>query len=71
MRRHFLKVWEKGIAIHPMTQILEEPRTQHMVNTSTGINDNIQFLLKLGYLKSYPEPVTLRRPVDWFVRKPI
>ena len=67
MQRLFLKVREKSIAIHPMTQILEEESVQKTVNQSIGITDNIQFILRLGYLKNYPAPVTLRRPVDWFV----
>jgi len=69
MQRLFLKVRNKGIAIHPMTQILEEASTQKNINQSIGISDNIQFILRMGYLKNYPEPVSLRRPVDWFVRK--
>jgi hypothetical protein len=67
-QRIFLKVRDRKIAIHPMTQILEEPETKQLVNASIGINDSIQFILRLGYLKIYPEPVTLRRPVSWFVR---
>ena len=67
MQRLFLKVREKGIAIHPMTQILEEAATQKNVNASIGITDSIQFILRMGYLKNYPAPVALRRPVDWFV----
>ncbi|MEP7236970.1 MAG: hypothetical protein ABI685_03860 [Ferruginibacter sp.] len=68
MQRLFLKVRDKGIAIHPMTQILEETSTRQTINQSTGINDNIQFILRMGYVKNYPDPVSLRRPVDWFVR---
>ncbi len=68
MQRLFLKVREKGIAIHPMSQILEEPSINKIVNQSIGKKDNIQFILRIGYVKDYPEPVTLRRPVDWFVR---
>ena len=68
MQRLFLKVREKGIAIHPMTQILEESATQVTVNQLVGIKDNIQFILRMGYLKNYPQPVTLRREVDSFVR---
>jgi hypothetical protein len=69
MQRLFLKVREKGIAIHPMTQILEETATQETLNQSIGISENIQFILRAGYLKVYPPPVSLRRPVEWFVRK--
>jgi hypothetical protein len=69
MQRFFLRVREKGIAIHPMTQILEESSTRQDLNQSIGISENIQFILRAGYLKNYPPPVSLRRPVDWFIRK--
>ncbi len=68
MQRLFLRVRERGIALHPMTQILEEAPTSQTVNESIGISDPIQFILRVGYLKTYPEPVSLRRSVDWFVR---
>ena len=68
MQRLFLKVREKGIAIHPMTQILEESPTNLLVNHSIGISDTIQFILRVGYVNVYPKPVSLRRPVDWFVK---
>jgi nitroreductase len=67
MQRLFLKVREKGIGLHPMTQILEEEDTSKIINQSIGINHKIQFLLRTGYVKNYPEPVSLRRPADWFV----
>jgi hypothetical protein len=68
MQRLFLKVREKNIALHPMTQILEETTSSQIVNQSTGISDNIQFILRMGYLTKYPEPVSLRRPVERFLR---
>lgn len=68
MQRLFLRVRERGIALHPMTQILEEPQTSQAVNASIGISDPIQFILRVGYVNAYPKPVSLRRPVDWFVR---
>jgi hypothetical protein len=68
MQRLFLKIRERNIAIHPMTQIIEEASTNQLLNNSISINDPVQFILRTGYLKIYPDPVTLRRPVDWFVR---
>ena len=68
MQRLFLKVREKSIAIHPKTQILEELSTRQTLNQSIGINESVQFILRMGYLKNYPAPVSLRRPVEWFVR---
>ncbi len=68
-QRMFLKIRDRNIAIHPMTQILEEAATKNQVNKSIGISDEIQIIVRTGYLKNYPEPVTLRRPVSWFVTK--
>jgi hypothetical protein len=68
MQRLFLKVRDKNIALHPMTQILEETKTNTLINSSVGIIQPIQFILRTGYLKKYPEPVTLRRSVGNFVR---
>jgi hypothetical protein len=66
-QRLFLKVRERNITMHPMTQILEEPATNNSINQSIGITDIIQFILRVGYVKSYPKPVSLRRPVGSFV----
>jgi hypothetical protein len=68
-QRMFLKVRDRNIAIHPMTQVLEEPQARAQVGGSIGIGDNIQFILRTGYVNDYPMPVSLRRPVDWFVKK--
>jgi len=69
MQRLFLKVREKGIALHPMTQILEEASTRKILNQSIGISEPIQFILRTGYVNNYPAPVSLRRPVEGFMRR--
>ncbi|HEY9629533.1 MAG TPA: hypothetical protein V6C84_19705 [Coleofasciculaceae cyanobacterium] len=69
MQRLFLKVRERNIAIHPMTQILEEASTQQTLNQAIGMNETVQFILRTGYVKDYPPPVSLRRSVDWFLRQ--
>jgi hypothetical protein len=68
MQRLFLKVRERGIGLHPMTQILEEPSTRQALPAAAGLGDNIQFLLRVGYVAPYPPPVSLRRPVARFLR---
>lgn len=60
LQRLWLKIREKNIAIHPMTQIIEEASTNQVLNHSIGINEPVQFILRTGYLKNYPEPVSLR-----------
>jgi len=49
-------------------QIIEEKHgmVQFAGHFESGIVP--QFLLRVGYVDSYPEPVSLRRPVEWFFR---
>ena len=68
LQRLWLKIREKNIAIHPMTQIIEEASTNQKLNQSIGINEPVQFILRVGYLKNYPEPVSLRRSVERFLQ---
>jgi hypothetical protein len=68
LQRLWLKIRERNIAIHPMTQIIEEASTNQKLNQSIGINEPVQFILRTGYLKNYPEPVSLRRSVEQFIR---
>lgn len=66
-QRMALLARERGIGIHPMTQTLEEKKG---MATITGNHDSRflpQFILRVGYLERYPQPVSLRRPVAWFV----
>ncbi len=63
-----LKIREKMIVIHPMTQMLEEEAWKNKVAKELGITGEVQWILRIGYLKSYPDPVSLRRPVSWFVQ---
>lgn len=67
LQKLWLNIREKGIAIHPMTQILEETTTHKELNSAIGIKDPVQFILRTGYVKTYPQPVSLRRSVDGFV----
>ncbi len=69
MQRLFLKVRGRGIGLHPMTQILEESSTRQSLPSAIGLGDHVQFILRTGYVAEYPPPVSLRRPVAWFLRK--
>jgi nitroreductase len=70
MERLFLQVRALGVALHPMTQILEEPVTRRELDAALGIGKHVQFILRVGYLADYPPPFSLRRPVEWFWRPP-
>jgi len=59
---------EQGIAAHPMSQMLEEKPWRNQVTTELGLGERrVQFVLRLGYVEKYPEPVSLRRPVQEFI----
>lgn len=67
-QRLCLKVRERMIAAHPMTQMLEEPQWQREVASTLGIAGQAHFIVRTGYVVSYPAPASLRRPVEWFTR---
>jgi len=61
-----LKVRDRMIGLHPMTQMIEE-QGPSSVASSLGLPGQVQWILRMGYVASYPAPVSLRRPVAWFV----
>jgi hypothetical protein len=58
---------ELGIGLHPMTQILEEDYGLAQLSNHHDSSMIPQFVIRVGYLEKYPDPVSLRRPVEWFV----
>ena len=66
--RMALMARERGIALHPMTQILEEEIGRAGIASSHDAGMIPQFVLRVGYLDPYPDPVSPRRPVNWFLR---
>ena len=58
---------ENRIAIQPMTQFLEEKDGIDHITVHHQEDMHPQFILRVGYLDTYPQPVSLRRPVSWFV----
>jgi hypothetical protein len=59
---------ERRIALQPMTQYLEETHGKEKIAAHHDAHVIPQFVLRVGYLKHYPQPASLRRPVSWFVR---
>jgi hypothetical protein len=60
-----LRACRLGIGVHPMSQPLEEEPWSSELATALG-GDALHFLLRVGYVEKYPEPVSLRRPVRDF-----
>lgn len=60
LQRIWLEVREKNIAIHPMSQMLEDAGTRDEMASILGITKPIQLLLRIGYVNYYPKPVSPR-----------
>lgn len=67
--RMFLTLREQGLAIHPMTQQLEETAWRERIAGQHGSGMIPQFILRVGFPERYPAPVSLRRPAAWFTTK--
>lgn len=65
-QRMWLECRERGIAVHPMSQVLEEKPWRQQVAEAIGLDREPQYLLRVGYVDDYPEPVSMRRPVAEF-----
>jgi hypothetical protein len=63
--RMALLLRERRIAAHPMSQVLEEDPWRAEVGRKAGV-DSPQFVLRIGRVEAYPEPVSLRRSVSAF-----
>jgi hypothetical protein len=63
--RMALLLRERRLAVHPMSQVLEEDPWRREIESKLGLGTP-QFVLRVGYVERYPEPVSLRRPVSSF-----
>ncbi len=63
--RMTLLLRDRRLAAHPMSQVLEEDPWRAKVGRELGLGSP-QFVLRVGYVERYPEPVSLRRSVSAF-----
>lgn len=61
-----LKCRKMNIGFHPMNQVIEETGFGNEANTFLGLNGQIMFIARIGYVNDYPVPVSVRRPVESF-----
>ncbi|SFL52012.1 Acg family FMN-binding oxidoreductase [Pelosinus propionicus] len=64
LQRIWLAARDKKIAIHPMTQMVEEIAVRNDFFSRLGIAGEMQLLLRVGYINDYPKPVSLRMPLQ-------
>ena len=64
----FLRAKDRSIGVHPMSQALEEEPWSEKVTETLMLDKPPQFLLRVGYMRDYPSPVSLRMPLDAFTK---
>lgn len=66
-QRSALLMREFGLALHPMSQALEELPWRDELRSELGLAVAPQMLARLSAVDDYALPVSPRRPVSWFV----
>ena len=57
------------IGVHPMSQMLEEAPWRDEVQQQFAVSGPVQFIVRVGAVEEYPDPVSLRRPPQWFATR--
>lgn len=55
-----------SLGFHPMSQTIEESEPGTGNSNFLGFQGKLMFVARIGYVKDYPQPVSLRRPVESF-----
>src|SRR5262245_17489744 len=66
--RMWLQTRARSVAVHPMSQVLEEAPLKDQIMRDLGLPGHAQFVLRVGYVDTYPNSVSLRMPVSWFLK---
>ena len=62
--RMFLKAKSRSVGVHPISQVLEERPWVEDIRKVLELECKPQFLLRVGYTREYPLPVSLRMPPE-------
>ena len=63
LERFLITATGKKLAVHPMSAPLEESPWKEAFSKKLGISQKAQMILRVGYVKNYGHPTSLRRPV--------
>src|SRR5262245_42372561 len=66
--RMWLETRPRSIGVQPMSQVLEEAPLKDQITRDLGLPGRAQFILRIGYVRVYANPVSLRMPVSWFLK---
>lgn len=64
LEKVLLKATELKVAVHPMSQVLEEDPWKSEISKKLDTKENIQMVLRIGYVDDYGNPTSLRRDIS-------
>ena len=67
LQQMWLGVRERQIAIHPMNQMIEDVAMRRKLSSTFQVAGDIQLLLRVGYSKNYPKPVSPRMSLQTII----
>lgn len=63
-----LKCRELNLGFHPMNQLIEEENFEISANEYLSLPGQIQFIARIGYVDTYPDAISVRRPVKEIIK---
>ncbi|HBE78947.1 MAG TPA: hypothetical protein DDW65_14390 [Firmicutes bacterium] len=63
LERFLITATGKKLAVHPMSAPLEESPWSEEISQKVGLDKPVQMILRVGYVKDYGHPVSMRREV--------
>ncbi|MDF2696332.1 MAG: nitroreductase [Labilithrix sp.] len=67
-RMHLL-ARQLNVGFHPMSQMIEDTRSRDGIAAKLALTGEPQLVIRVGRVVQQPNPVSPRRPVDWFVKR--
>ena len=69
LEKILLKANELKIAVHPMSSILHMEPWKNEINEKLGLSESVEMVLRVGYVKEYGIPTSLRRDIWEIIAK--
>lgn len=67
LQQMWLGVRDRQIAIHPMNQMIEDVAMRRELSSMVQVAGNIQLVIRVGYSKNYPKPVSPRMSLQTII----
>jgi len=67
LQQIWLGVRDRQIAIHPMNQMIEDVAMRTKLSSTLRVAGDVQLLLRVGYSKNYPKPVSPRMSLQTII----